>query len=239
MLLIGFRQLRYARLTLSFSIAVLWIFLTPSIAQILLGSLEGQFSEKSANVAMLLGGMLGTVNPKGGEPGLGEATNRALHTRDSIAPAAGSSPRQAIYHGSRRASPRSARSARFLRNGGCLRMPCSSRQRVETPSRMHAFRSRFGMRISLKERSARHLRFPHAARARRVPARVFQCRTVASRFWRQTTAQRRYSLFHARCFGTSDLVARGEGMEWPVGLPFPRVGLSTAQVVRDRLLTAM
>ena len=40
-----------------------------------------------------------------------------------------------------------------------------------------------------------------------------------------------------RQFGASDLVARGEGMDRNAGLPLSRVGLSTAQVVRDRLST--
>ena len=207
MLLMAFRRLRFAGLALSFGLAMLWIFSTPFIAQLLLASLEDQSAVNTrleqADVAMLLGGMLEGVNSEDGEPGLGEAAI-ALFTRSLyragrvrwILASAGNLPWLDVRE------PEARSIASLLKEWG---VPQNALL-LETESRNTFENARLSKPIwdahLFKERSARHLRFPHAARPRRVPARGFQCRTVASRFWRQTTARRRYSRFHARCFGT-------------------------------------
>jgi uncharacterized SAM-binding protein YcdF (DUF218 family) len=73
---------RVAGLIFILSLVLLWVFATPLIAQLLLGTLEHQYApvdrNTKADVAILLGGMInGTSND--GEPSLGPGADRALH----------------------------------------------------------------------------------------------------------------------------------------------------------------
>ena len=84
--------------------------------------------------------MLEGVNSEDGEPNLGEAANRALHTARFyragrvrwILISAGNLP----WLEAREPEARSI--ASLLKEWGCLRMPCSSRQRAGTLSKMPA-----------------------------------------------------------------------------------------------------
>ena len=136
--------------------------------------------------------------------------------RASIGPAvfAGSSSRQAICHGSEAREPEARSIASLLKEWG---VPQNALL-LETESRNTFENARLSRPIwdahLFKPGFAYHLCISHAARPRRVPARGFQCRTVASRFWRQTTARRRCSRFmpDASALLLGAPVARGEGM---------------------------
>src|SRR4051812_6161136 len=73
---------RLAGLVLMLSLALLWVFSTPLIAQLLLRSLEHQYAgldhNTKADVAILLGGMISGEGDDG-TPNVGSGADRALH----------------------------------------------------------------------------------------------------------------------------------------------------------------
>ena len=73
---------RVAGLMFIFSMVLLWVFSTPLIAQLLLGSLEHQYApvdrNTKADAAILLGGMINGTSDDA-EPSLGSGADRALH----------------------------------------------------------------------------------------------------------------------------------------------------------------
>jgi uncharacterized SAM-binding protein YcdF (DUF218 family) len=72
-----------ARLIFILCLVLLWVFSTPLIAQLLLGSLERQFApvdrNTKADVAILLGGLMINGTSDDSEPSLGRGADRALH----------------------------------------------------------------------------------------------------------------------------------------------------------------
>jgi uncharacterized SAM-binding protein YcdF (DUF218 family) len=74
---------RLAGLIMVSSLVLLWVFSTPLMAQMLLLSLENQYppshNNATADVAILLGGILEAPEKPGGEPGVSGAADRALH----------------------------------------------------------------------------------------------------------------------------------------------------------------